>query len=194
MLEKTTEGFRSRWNNYKCNDRKYTRNEKCFQEHLFKHFHCRKHTGFLENVKITLINKTDGQNPKKREDYWRKTLKTYAPFGFNVEDSVWALLLLLSLLLLLNIVTFVIVNLIAVAIIAFNYLLLVTRCAISMGKPSCQWWKRQWRLIMMAAVLHGYFQWFFRLCDFLFLGVSRGTLVWVGCFYKVEGHCVSSSI
>ena len=88
LLEKTTEGFRSRWNNYKCNDRKYNRNENCFQEHLFKHFHCRKHTGFLENVKITLINKTDGQNHKKREDYWRKTLKTYAPFGFNVEDSV----------------------------------------------------------------------------------------------------------
>ena len=47
-----------------------------------------KHTGFFENVKITLIDKTDGQNPKKREDYWRRTLKTYAPFGLNVEDSV----------------------------------------------------------------------------------------------------------
>ena len=45
-------------------------------------------TGFLENVKIMLIDKTDGQNPKKREDYWRRTLKTYAPFGLNVEDSV----------------------------------------------------------------------------------------------------------
>ena len=35
-----------------------------------------------------LIDKTDGQNPKKREDYWRRTLKTYAPFELNVEDSV----------------------------------------------------------------------------------------------------------
>ena len=86
----TTWEFRFRWNNYKCNDRKYTRNEDCFQEHLFRHFHSGEHTGFLENVKITLIDKTDGQNPKKREDYWRRTLKTYAPFGLNVEDSVWA--------------------------------------------------------------------------------------------------------
>ena len=53
-----------------------------------RHFHSGEHTGFLGNVKITLIDKTDGQNPKKREDYWRRTFKTYAPFGLNVEDSV----------------------------------------------------------------------------------------------------------
>ena len=87
----TTGEFRFRWNNYRCNDRKYTKNEDCFQEHLFRHFHSGEHTGFLGNVKITLIDKTNGQNPKKREDYWRKTLKTYAPFGLNVEDSVSAL-------------------------------------------------------------------------------------------------------
>ena len=45
-------------------------------------------TGFFENVKITLIDRTDGQNPKKREDYWRRNPKKYAPFGLNVEDSV----------------------------------------------------------------------------------------------------------
>ena len=73
----TTGEFRFRWNNYRCNGRKYTRN-----------FHCGEHTGFLKNVKITLIDKTDGQNPKKTEDYWRRTLKTYAPFGLNVEDNV----------------------------------------------------------------------------------------------------------
>ena len=83
----TTEEFRFRWNNYRCNGRKYTKNEDCFQEHLFRHFHSGEHTGFLGNVKITLIDKTDGQNPKKRENYWRRTFKTYAPFGLNVEDS-----------------------------------------------------------------------------------------------------------
>ena len=71
-------------NNYKCNDRKYGRNEDCFQEHLFRHFHSGEYTGFFENVKITLIDKTDGQNPKKREDYWRRSLKTYGHFGLNV--------------------------------------------------------------------------------------------------------------
>ena len=30
--------LRFRWNNYKCNDRKYTRDEGYFQEHLFRHF------------------------------------------------------------------------------------------------------------------------------------------------------------
>ena len=27
------------------------------------------HNGFLNNVSITLIDKADGKNPKKREDY-----------------------------------------------------------------------------------------------------------------------------
>ena len=84
----TTGEFRFRWNNYKCNDRKYAGNKDCFQEHSFRHFHSGGHAGFLENVKITLIDKTDGQNPKKSKDYWRRTLKTYAPFGLNVEESV----------------------------------------------------------------------------------------------------------
>ena len=50
----------------KCNDRKYTWNEDCFQEHQFRHFHSGKHTGFLENVLKTLIDEADGQNPEKR--------------------------------------------------------------------------------------------------------------------------------
>ena len=58
------------------------------QEHLFKHFNGMGHYGFLNNVSITLIDKTNGKNPKKREDYRRRTLKTYSPFGLNVEDSV----------------------------------------------------------------------------------------------------------
>ena len=68
--------------------RKHSRKESCMQEHLFKHFNSMGHNGLLNNVSITLIDKTDGKNPKKREDYWRRTLKTYSPFGLNVEDSV----------------------------------------------------------------------------------------------------------
>ena len=86
----TTGDFRFRWSNYKINNRKYTRNEDCFQEYLFRHFHSGEHTGFLENVKLTLIDKIDSQNSKKREGYWRRTLQTYAPFELNVEGSVWA--------------------------------------------------------------------------------------------------------
>ena len=62
-------------------------NEDCFQEHLFRHFHSGDHICFLENANIMLIDKTDGQNPKKREDYWRRTLNTYAPFGFRTVSE-----------------------------------------------------------------------------------------------------------
>ena len=31
---------------------------------------------------------TDPSIPTKREDYWRQTLKTFAPHDFNIEESV----------------------------------------------------------------------------------------------------------
>ena len=49
------------------------------QEHFFKHFNCMEQNGFLNNVSITLIDKTGGKNPKQR-DYWKRTLKIYFPF------------------------------------------------------------------------------------------------------------------
>ena len=58
------------------------------QEHLFEHFKSEGRSGFFGNVSITLIKKTDGKDPKRREKYWMRTLKTYAPFGLNIEDSV----------------------------------------------------------------------------------------------------------
>ena len=45
------------------------------------------HTEFFD-VSITLIDKTDGSNPTKRENYWMQTLKAFAPDGLNVVDSV----------------------------------------------------------------------------------------------------------
>ena len=79
----TTDCFRYRWNNYKCNDRKYARGDACSQEHLFEHFNSEEHNGFLHDASVTLIDKTDGKNPAKREH----TLKTLAPHGLNVEDD-----------------------------------------------------------------------------------------------------------
>ena len=85
----TNDEFRLRWNNYKSNDRKNARNEACTQGHLFEHFKSKGHSGFLGNVSITLIYKTDGKYPKRRENYWMRTLKIYVPFGLNIEDSIW---------------------------------------------------------------------------------------------------------
>ena len=36
------------------------------------------HSGFLNNVSITLIDKINGKNPKNREEYWRRTLKNHS--------------------------------------------------------------------------------------------------------------------
>ena len=49
------------------------------QEHLLKHFDSMGHSGFLDNVSIAPNDKTDGKNPKKREDYFENlfTLWTY---------------------------------------------------------------------------------------------------------------------
>ena len=60
----------------------------CMQEHLFEHFKSEGHSGFLGNVSITLIDKIDGNDPERRENYWMRILKAYAPFGLNIEDNV----------------------------------------------------------------------------------------------------------
>ena len=65
----------------------FKRGEKYMQENYYKHFESEGHTEFLDNVSITLIDKTDGSNPTKRENYWMRTLKTFAPYGLNVKDS-----------------------------------------------------------------------------------------------------------
>ena len=46
------------------------------------------HDGFLKDVSITFIDKTDPSDPLRREDYCRQTLKTMLPYGLNIEDSV----------------------------------------------------------------------------------------------------------
>ena len=66
----TINDFRFRLNNYKDNNRKCHRSDMCMQEHLFKHFLSPGHNGFLNNVSITFINKTDLSDPLKRENYW----------------------------------------------------------------------------------------------------------------------------
>ena len=83
----TVDIFRSRWNNYKSNDRKYLVGEPCVQEHIFEHFNSEGHTGFLENVSVTFLDKTDSQNPEKRENYWIHTLKIMVPWRLNIINS-----------------------------------------------------------------------------------------------------------
>ena len=85
-VEETTNEYPLRWNNYKSNDWKNARNETCMQQNLFEHFKSESHSGLLGNVSITLIDKTDGKDPKKRKNYWMGALKPFAPFGLNIEE------------------------------------------------------------------------------------------------------------
>ena len=58
------------------------------QEHLYRYFSSPSHRWFLNDVSVTLIDKTDGSDPRKWEDYWIKDVKATAPYGINIEDSV----------------------------------------------------------------------------------------------------------
>ena len=66
----TTNPFRYRWNSYKDNNRKAERGVEQMQPDLFEHFTSKGHNGFLEDCTITFIDKTDGADPTKREEYW----------------------------------------------------------------------------------------------------------------------------
>ena len=53
------------------------------QREPFEHFAADIHNCFLTDCSITLIEKTDGSDPTRREEYWRKVLKTVAPNGLK---------------------------------------------------------------------------------------------------------------
>ena len=78
----------SRTDLYYSDSRKPGQGVTCMQQYLFNHFCTSGHCGFLEDVSLTFIDKTDPSDPLKREDYWKSTLKKMAPFGLNIEESV----------------------------------------------------------------------------------------------------------
>ena len=49
------------------------------QQHLNEHFYSEGHNGLFGNVFVSVIDKTDGFHPKKRENGWMRILKTLAP-------------------------------------------------------------------------------------------------------------------
>ena len=65
----TTNPFRYCWNNYKDNNRKAAGGVKHVQADLFEHFASNGHNGFLEDCSTTLIDKTDGADPTRTEEY-----------------------------------------------------------------------------------------------------------------------------
>ena len=55
----TIDKSRHRWNNYKENARRFERGEHCMQRSLYEHFNLPGHSGLLNYVSVTLIDKTD---------------------------------------------------------------------------------------------------------------------------------------
>ena len=91
-IGQTIDQFRPRWNNYKSESRKFIQEATCIQQHLFNHFCTSGHYGFLEDVSLTFIDKTDPSDPLKRKDFWRSTFNTMAPFALNIEECLAVLL------------------------------------------------------------------------------------------------------
>ena len=58
------------------------------KQNLYEHFCSSNHNCLISDVSVTFIDETDPSDPLKKGDYWRSTLKTMAPFGHNVEESV----------------------------------------------------------------------------------------------------------
>ena len=61
------------------------------QPELFEHYVADNHNCFLNDCSVTLIDKIDGSDPTRREEYWRKALTTVAPYGLNTLNR-WLLL------------------------------------------------------------------------------------------------------
>ena len=89
MMQNVDE-FRYRQSNYKDNTRKFERREHCMQSNLYDHFNLSGHSGFLSGVSV--VDKTDHENPTKREDQWIHKLEAEVPLGRNAEDGLSALL------------------------------------------------------------------------------------------------------
>ena len=51
------------------------------------------HNNFLEECSIILINRTDGSDPTRGEEYWRRVtpVKTVTPYGLNTVEWLFHL-------------------------------------------------------------------------------------------------------
>ena len=98
--------FHWRYNNYKFNDRILERLKPCMQKIFLVISQWQATKGYLNDVSIAFIDKTDPFDPLRREDFWRQTLKTMASYGNNIEDIVWYVLLLLLFYMVFNISNF----------------------------------------------------------------------------------------
>ena len=58
------------------------------ERHLYEHFHLPGHSGFLNDISLTLIDKADPTDPTKWELSWLHILKRKAPLWLNVAKLI----------------------------------------------------------------------------------------------------------
>ena len=103
--------------------------KKHMQAKAFEHFAADNHNSFLKDCSITLVNITDGSEPTRREEYWRKVLKTVVPYGLNTLNYFLALLYIFRGRSLINI-KYIMLNLTSVFCKVFN--VYIMGCSINL--------------------------------------------------------------
>ena len=88
----TADQFRYRWNNYKDNNRKAEREVEHMKVDLFEHFASQGHNGSLEDCTVTLTDKNDSADLTRKEEYWRRVLKTVFLYGLNTVGKKFYIL------------------------------------------------------------------------------------------------------
>ena len=78
----TSTPFRYRFNNYKACFRKFSSGSSVPQMDLFRHFSEENHHGFLEDIRVKIIDRPVGGGDRIRESFW---LDTFTPRGLTVR-------------------------------------------------------------------------------------------------------------
>ena len=84
----TVDNFHLRQNDYKCCSCKHAEGKSGKQQHIYDHLMDKNHKDFVQNVSVTLIDKTDSSDLLEREKYRRDTLKRFTPNGLNISESL----------------------------------------------------------------------------------------------------------
>ena len=81
----TNTPFRLRFNNYKACYRKFRSGSSVPQMDFFRHFSEEGHHGFVEDIRVTIIDRLIGRD-RTRESFWQHKLDTFTPRGLNVKE------------------------------------------------------------------------------------------------------------
>ena len=78
-------------NNFIDNARTFESGKHCIQKHLYEHFNLPRHSGFLNNVSVKHIDKTDPMRPTKlgipivyARGVWRLIYVIFNTYNFRI--------------------------------------------------------------------------------------------------------------